>query len=195
MRRPTRWPLTALLLVAGCATTAKPEPEAGAPPAAPQPLPEQGERVRKRVDPRSGVTSYQLLPDVARSRAGELSLTCFLITGPGGPGAGEMGELGFQVTSKEMRFNLCDLLTLELDGKRLPPRSVKHFNALVSGRVVEAVVMPVSVAELERTARARRVAYRLCQATGELGAEELALLKKMVGLWRAPVTAPAARPR
>jgi hypothetical protein len=195
MRRPTRWLCSALLLVAGCATAGKP---AATPDAPPRPLPpaaEQGERVLKRVDPRTGITSYQLFPDIARSRAGELSLTCFLLSGPGGPGPHDLGQLGFQVTSKQMRFNLCDRLTVELDGERLPPRSVKHFNALSSGQVVEAVVTPIAVADLERLARARKVAYRLCQTTGELSAAELALLQKMVGLWQAPVTPPAARPR
>lgn len=175
--------LVLLALLPACASTSVPSASG---PGSDRPLFAAADRVRAKVDRSSGIRVYSVVPDVQESRAGKLSLASTLMDeGQGAAALPAMGQLGFQTTSKNVRFRECGRLELVVDGRQLLGRSPKYFGSLERGRVVEAVVVPVTPDELSRLVQADEVRYRLCGTRGALSSADRRLLGRMLAMWQA----------
>lgn len=174
-----RYVILTTLLATGCAPTMAPS-KTGAEAEADLVFADQ-DRLRVKVDEETGMRMYSVVPDLEVSRQGKLSMASVLLA-PRAKGAS--GELGFQTTSKFVRYRDCNNLQLVLDGRALPRKQLRYFGSLVRGFVVEAVVAPLSTDELERVVAARRVEYRLCDTRGSLSSRDRDLLGRMMARWQ-----------
>ena len=171
------------VFLVGCAGSA-PTP-AGPGQAPSQAVFAEHDRVREKVDATTGMRVYSVVPDVAESREGKLSMASVLTAPPEGrAGAAINGEIGFQTTSKAVQYRECDNLVLVLDGKALPRKSTQYFGSLGRGYVVEAVVAPVSPDDLARIVAAKNVEYRLCNTRGALSTRDRGLLGRMLARYQ-----------
>jgi len=142
---------------------------------------EDSHRVRQRKDAATGYQIYSVVPNLAQSRAGKLSMAAVLMERPGdASGALTSGQFGFQTSSKKVRFRECRRLVLIVDGQRLPQRAAKYYSSIGNGVVVEGMVAPVSLKELRRLSRGESVAYRLCSTSGTISSTDKALIRRML---------------
>lgn len=144
----------------------------------------QYDRVREKVDANTGLHIYSVVPDLQESREGKLSMASVLMASRD-RSANVDGEFGFQTTGKSVRYRECGDLVLVVDGKALPRKSTKYFGSLGHGKVVEAVVAPVSPDDLALMVAAKTVEYKLCDTRGALSSEDRGLLGRMLARWQA----------
>lgn len=146
---------------------------------------EKQDRVRAKVDANTGIRSYSVVPDVAESKKGKLSMASVLMASPEGSRALDVsGEFGFQTTGDHVRYRECGDLQLVVDGKALPKKSTRYFGSLGNGKVVEAVVARVTPEDVARMVSAKMVEYRLCQTRGTLTDRERNLLGQMLARYQ-----------
>ena len=143
------------------------------------------DRVREKVDARTGLHVYSVVPDLQESREGKLSMASVLMAPREGSKAAVNGEFGFQTTGTAVRYRECGALELVLDGRALPKKSTRYFGSLGRGHVVEAVVAQVSPEDLARMAAAGTVEYRLCSTHGALSSKDKGLLGRMLARYQA----------
>ena len=169
-----------LALVIGCSTPGPGAAPGPKPLVVPPPTP-PAQRVQKNCKEALGVCEYRVLPDLAVAKAGKPSMLCsVIVTGSGFAKA----TLGFQQWGTEVKLRGCAGLSLALDdGPPLPSRVHEYHSGLGKGFVVEAVTIPLSVAELKQVAAASSVDYTLCGVDGRLPAAELALLGRLLKRW------------
>jgi len=142
------------------------------------------QRVQKKCKKSFGICQYRVLPDVAASRAGKLSLACAVTVPTAAPTLAKI-ELGFQVSGKMVRFRECHDLLLTADGKPLPARDTTYHSALGKGFVVEAVTVPLTADELNALTTSAKIQYTLCKTSGVMTDLDLDLLRAMFLLWKA----------
>ena len=145
--------------------------------------PSDSPRVQKRCRESHGICQYRLLPDVAASRAGKLSLLCSVIVPKATPSLAKV-EIGLQVSGPRVLYRECHDLQLTVDGQPLPVRDTTYDAALGQGFVVEAVTLPLSADELSRLTSAGKINYRLCKTTGIISSHDHDLLRSMFLLWK-----------
>lgn len=172
-----------LVLGVGLAACSGPA-EVAKPTAVARKSPADSPRIQKKCKKSHGICEHRVLPDVAASRAGKLSMLCSVIVPDAAPTLAKI-SIGLQVTGKMVRYRECHDLQLTLDGVPLPPRPSEYHTALGMGFVVEAVTLPLSGDELNRLTTARKIEYRLCKAAGAISAWDHDLLRAMYLNWKA----------
>ena len=181
-RRITCLCLLALVggLVFGCGGTSVPVKE----PSSRSKKTAGSQRVQKKCNRSLGVCEYRVLPDVAASRSGKLSMLCSVIVPVATPTLARI-EMGLQTSGNMIRFRECHELALTVDGKPLPARDTTYHSALGTGFVVEAATLPLTAQELSSLTTANKIDYQLCSTRGTIGSADHDLLRAMYLLWKA----------